>query len=329
MNRTLRLSIPPTYRVSPRCPISSRSLHLLHEIFTGGEKAPKARFEAIRKKVLPPAEGITLNSVDTDDSRLGNVTLKEALPHIKPSAPLVMRGTKDGRIIWRIKTVKFPSPKERLTYFKRAGRSKEFHLTPETSQSFLLRVMKKTHEFLLQGARVEFVLSGSKKAKETVDWTLQNRPDLRPDVILPAMPTGTQMLAHPCAVPGRGQEGRGSLERSNVHWAMEHVPSLRQENAPTPEWIKEMARWDVPLRLNPEESPKQHLKTMYYYSLAESGLKNVDLLGDNSETERELKDVDLLQDNSEIKRERKDINLPKYTSETRIYRPSGKQLRDL
>ncbi|MCJ1454239.1 hypothetical protein MMC28_004591 [Mycoblastus sanguinarius] len=206
---------------------------------------PSGRIEAVQKKELPSAHGLSLRLLDSGHSILGTMTLTEALRHVEPASHLAHWKEDTYRIIpLRIpdKTELFGCETRGLTQrkkvFKRKGRGKELYLSTTPDPMLLSTILSKAYTFLLRGARVEFHLrqkTDRKLEDMTVDWALENRLHLRPDSILAAMPKGSTMLACPCTV---------STEKlPSLMWAVEHKPSLLGGGDATSRAIKQLGTW--------------------------------------------------------------------------------------
>ena len=246
---------------------SSRSLHLLHHMFTSH---PIGKLAAVRKETLPSAHEVKLNLLDLERVEHRDIALSDALLLIRPGSCLEPRPDQAKAPLYRITSLGAKSHEITVSNekFKRAGRGKEFHFTNTAPISHVKARLRKCYEFLLKGARTEFALHSSSKIppnsrRSALDEALRDRPHLRPDVILRGMPEGSRMLAHLCSAPGTRKEGDPTLL-----WAMEYEPALRRNNMNTPEWIRQMGTWEVPLKLNPGEDPGQPVKTMFNYSKA-------------------------------------------------------------
>lgn len=223
---------------------SRHGIHLLHAMFT---QAGRESLAKIRNVDLPLATCTSLNLFDGKGKDLGTMTLSQALKHIKPGSHLTRLGSMSGR--YEIKslsvseaTAPLPGSNTDPLKFKRAGRSKEFRLMPDSSAGFMKgMVLRKAYQFLLRGARIEIQLRDPKHKEFTLSAIrsiLDENLHLRPDSILAAMPEGTTMLAEPCTLAITGH--------SSLMWAMEHPASLELARVSTPKYIK---RWGFSKRV--------------------------------------------------------------------------------
>lgn len=73
--------------------------------------------------------------------------------------------------------------------------------------------------------------------ENNLDWALENCLHLRPDVIMKAMPEGTDMLVLPAVSK--------STDLEQLVWALELPEALTKVGARTPEQIKKRARWGL------------------------------------------------------------------------------------
>lgn len=248
-----------------------RGLHLLHHIFA---EFASEKLTDVRKKPIPPANKVGLNLYASDSKKIGPMTLANALPLIKPYTHLSPFQEEPAASNFQIKPLKSvsrqKSPRAEKRTFKRAGRSKEFHLTTDCSLTYLRHVLSTAYDFLLQGARIEFVLHEKyKNVRDGVgpDVALEHCSHLRPDTILRAMPEGTIMLAHPCIVQEmQSQNAKGDGSAPPLMWALEHEPSMRRFE-PTPKWIKKMAAWNLELQLDPALGSQQSVQLMFEHSI--------------------------------------------------------------
>ena len=226
--------------------IRSRCLHLLHQMYT---KHPLLEhLERIRRKEIPSATDLTLQLYDAEQRQLRTVTFDEALLLIKPLSHLSPRD-KGGYAIKPLKppTSTEPHPKEwelggrKNKAFARAGRSKDMPLMTVVTPSRLVQVLSAAYENLVRGARLEFRIGQRNRPSDrskTVDWALTNALHLRPDVIMRAMPEGTQFCAQPCYENGVEQV---------VMWGIECERELRRAKAPiTSTQRKQVGLWNDP-----------------------------------------------------------------------------------
>ena len=129
--------------------------------------------------------------------------------------------------------------------FIHAGRGVQIHLTPTSPPSHLGSILARAYRGLLQGCRIEFHLhqkSNDVRLKNTVDWVLEHSLHLRPDVILRAMPEGTEMLALPAVSK--------SDKLEELTWALELPETLKKAGHTTPSYIKKRAMGELPRTTN-------------------------------------------------------------------------------
>ncbi len=244
-------------------PTNRRGLHLLHHMFT---RWPIGKLASVRKRPLPPPKETKLNLYASNGSNLGETTLEDAFTHIKPLTYLAQVETVGQTRSFRIRPLRKSSVGADAD-LKRSARepkpSREFHLTTDVSSDYLGLVIQKSHMFVLKGARVEFSLRQKSRGapSATIDWALQNRPDVRPDTILRAMPEGTEMLAHPCVDSEQRADRNVSLQ-----WAVDPGKGMKNGAVSTPGWMKEMGTWDVELKLDPSQGIRQPVQRMFNYS---------------------------------------------------------------
>ena len=227
--------------------INPREIHILHQMFTKGP--PHTLLSTVRRKQLPPAEMISLELFDAEGKGFGVVTLPRAWEHIKQSeTPSHLAQIGPG--LYRMQPLKVVTDEKTLNQqrstmkrVKRAGRSKEFPFTTTEQGGRLQLILSKAYAFLLQGIRVEFCLSQKVKGinkLNTVDWALENAPHLRPDIILSAMPEGSQMLVQPCTATA----SKNVAKHSSVIWSVEHPPSLQKYGgAQTSKTLYKAGQW--------------------------------------------------------------------------------------
>ena len=137
------------------------------------------------------------------------------------------------------RTKRTPSGKQvKVLKFTRAGRGREVHFTIYSPPSFLHSCLVMAYECLLQGCRIEFHLhqkSNDVRVENTVDWALEHSLHLRPDVILKAMPEGTELLGLPATSKSHmGEE---------LVWALELPEALSKVGVRTRGRIKKRAMW--------------------------------------------------------------------------------------
>ena len=140
---------------------------------------------------------------------------------------------------WATKGKRKPSGEQvKLQKFPHAGRGRQVHFTIYTSPAHLYSALVKAYENLLQGCRIEFHLhqkSNDVRVENTVDWALKHSLHLRPDVILMAMPEGTEVLGLPATSKSHmGEE---------LIWALELPEALSKVGCRTPGHIKKRAMW--------------------------------------------------------------------------------------
>lgn len=123
-------------------------------------------------------------------------------------------------------------------HFPHAGRGRQIHLTITSPPPHLALLLARAYCFLLQGCRIEFHLhqkSKDKQVENNLDWALEHCLHLRPDVIMKAMPKGTEMLVLPAVSK--------STALQELVWALELPEALSKAGARTPEHVKKKARW--------------------------------------------------------------------------------------
>lgn len=125
--------------------------------------------------------------------------------------------------------------------FPHAGRGRQIHFTGTSPPSHLASLLARAYCALLQGCRLEFHLHQRTKDKQVenyLDRTLQCCLHLRPDVIMKAMPQGTELLVLPAVYKSRDLE--------ELVWALELPEALAKAGVRTPGYIKKRARWGLP-----------------------------------------------------------------------------------
>lgn len=218
-------------------------------------KTPQDKLVSIKEVPITPADQVLLNMLGPDRSDLGQMTLESALSLIKPHTFLAHVQTNSPLQQFQIKSLRNPqrelADRQRVngTKYKRAGRGKEFHLTTETPAGYLMHVLNKSCEYLLQGSRIELSIRqrrGKGKLGPSIDFALKNLPQLRPDTILRSMPEGTTMLAQPCIAPEASPKtGKRASRDPTLIWVMENKLTLKRASLQTPKRIKDMAKWDL------------------------------------------------------------------------------------
>ena len=249
---------------------SIRHLNLLRELFVPSPSPKSFRHESLlnacQLKHLPSPAGIKLRLKAGPDLPSERLTLSEAQACLKPLHHLNLSAHRhvatDKKIFLRknktyeILPLTLPTdfvPKilkntpQRHVYDSsdgfpdeghHAGRGRQVHLTVYLPPKHLARSLKMAYTCLLQGCRVEFHLhrkSDDLRVQNTVDWVLKHSLHLRPDVILMAMPEGTEMLALPATIKSpMGEE---------LVWALELPEALSKAGCRTPKHIKNRAQW--------------------------------------------------------------------------------------
>lgn len=244
-------------------PHGSRTIHLLHHLFN---KEPKSLYElaSIVKAKYPPADQLSLTLLNGPGNKPSTMTLSEALNNLQPCLYLTQteEASEARPGVYRIKRFKPPDVLKKsrkvgpdsTKYYKRDGRGKECYFTTDCTASYLSHQLSLAYNFLLEGSRMEFHLrQRSKNKRQTVDWALSHRFDLRPESILAAMPPGTTMLALP-GVHGPSPEGRRPKNRikiDEVFWALENTDALEITKGRTPKKIKELGTWSRKISIPP------------------------------------------------------------------------------
>ena len=140
---------------------------------------------------------------------------------------------------WPNQGKRSPSGKQvKFQNFPHAGRGRQVHFTIYTPPAHLYSSLVMAYGCLLQGCRIEFHLhqkSNDVRVENTVDWALEHNLHLRPDVILMAMPEGTEVLGLPATSKSHmGEE---------LIWALELPEALSKAGRRTPGHIKKRAMW--------------------------------------------------------------------------------------
>ena len=242
----------------PIQPRGNRAIHLLHSIFS---KADVGMLQNVRKKTYPSADQLSLNLIEEGKVEPITLTLSKALARVKPFSYLVQtkpgteetpgtyRFLKFENTTWSLsRNNKTKGPSTRR-YYKRKGRSKEIHITPDIPAATLGHRMELAYGLLCEGSRIEVHLRAKAKAvAESVDSALKHHLHLRPDTILAAMPPGTTMLALPGTVQPPEKELQSASKfiinkTSDVFWAMENPEALKRAGSATPSELKEIGKW--------------------------------------------------------------------------------------
>ena len=243
--------------VSPPFPISKKN---------------QAHLDASQPKLLPTPVDIELDLSHGPSGEIERLTLSEAQTRLKPLHyldPSSLKGYKSvqdkelyrrkdktyqisllglrkqpsaHKVLpdnWSHKGKQIPSGKQiEVQKFPRAGRGREVHYTIYTPPSHLLSSLAMAYGCLLEGCRIEFHLhqkSNDVRVQNTVDWALEHSLHLRPDVILKAMPEGTELLGLPATSKSHmGEE---------LVWALELPKALSRVGCRTPDRIKKRAMW--------------------------------------------------------------------------------------
>ncbi|KAL8691739.1 MAG: hypothetical protein Q9218_003110 [Villophora microphyllina] len=117
----------------------------------------------------------------------------QSKPTFSGEAKINFKRTGIGKAILKSAPVK-------VINFKRAGRSKEIHLTPSMDAGAYSAVLTRTYNHLVDGARLEMHVRFTKderKNYENIDHVLSVHPHLRPEPILKGMPGGTVISYEP------------------------------------------------------------------------------------------------------------------------------------
>ena len=140
---------------------------------------------------------------------------------------------------WQHQGKRKPSGKNvKFQKFPHAGRGRQVHFTIYSPPAHLYLTLVMAYGCLLQGCRIEFHLhqkSNDVRVQNTVHWAMEHSLHLRPDVILKAMPEGTELLGLPATSKSRmGEE---------LIWALELPEALSKAGSRTPDHIKKRAMW--------------------------------------------------------------------------------------
>lgn len=251
----------------------TRHLKLLHELFVSKpfpiSAENQAQLDACQPKRLPSPVDIQLDLSNDPNVQPERLTLSETqarlnpLSHLTLSTHLLNVGDKKlylgkdktYRILpltlpkdfvpkilpdnWQHQGKRRPSGKNvEVQKFPHAGRGRQVHFTIYTPPAHLYSTLVMAYGCLLQGCRIEFHLhqkSNDVRDENTVDWALEHSLHLRPDVILKAMPEGTELLGLPATSKSHmGEE---------LVWALELPDALSKAGSRTPGHIKKRAMW--------------------------------------------------------------------------------------
>ena len=248
-------------------PRGSRALHLIHSLF---KLEDMCMLFQVKKKYYPKAEDLSLRLLERN-STPKEMKLSEAVALLQPCSYLTEHaaGTAENPGTYRIlkfndpeagrdSVKKFDPPKG---YYKRSGRSKEFHFFTDCAAALLRHRLKAAYNFLLEGSRVEIHLRPrTTNDVAAVDWALAHHLHLRPESILAAMPAGTTMLTElgtrELDAKSRKDRRRQILRISEVFWAMENTAALTRTKGSTPQRIKNIATWNNHRNLILKYDPK-------------------------------------------------------------------------
>lgn len=219
MNVYLHISLFTCRRLINLSPIHvrCRTLHLLHQLFTK-KSFSKSQIDHLRLRTLPKPSDIRTSLFDPETKKVQHLQLKKVIRLIKSGTYLAQSGFPNDST-FRVYDLGMPeSPNPSKKRLKREGHGREIRLITICDAKYLRISLRRAHNFLQSGDRVEFHLrvtnnKGKEAKSQLIDATLHKRPDLRPDVILAAMPKGTTMLARPCTKVGE--------DTQMLAWAMQ------------------------------------------------------------------------------------------------------------
>ena len=201
--------------------ICARRIHLLHQIYS---KIPHPQimdmpFKDISDIELAPCTLTGSTISQTSSKAMLSDILKSIRPmqymHVKlPGGVETIRFEDASRYSYSIKEFQLPTTK-RKDEQKRAGNSKELHITTSLHPLAFEDRLRTAYGLLQAGKRVEFHLRPRNGDKNmTVDWALRNLPYLRPDVMLRSMPERTVVIVPPVE----------NKERQELIWAFSRQP---------------------------------------------------------------------------------------------------------
>lgn len=236
----MSVSIIPRRALKPTQCQGSRTMHLVHHLFTADiDKESPKQLASLKRVTYPRADEVSLKLVEKGNDEVATMTLSQALQRLKPRSYLA----KAGPGAYCIETFPDPGPQKVLTVTKpsykpytRAGRGKETHVSTSCTPQLLRHYLRTSYSYLLQGARMEYHLHQNVKEKtRTVAWALAHCLDLRPESILAAMPEGTTMLGDPVVTdlsfktrPSKNPE----RAKSQMMWIMENTQVRGVEGTP-------------------------------------------------------------------------------------------------
>lgn len=251
-------------------------LHLLHHVYS---KTSNQLLANLRVKKLSEIE-LSINFARlpgaTESSK---IVLNQLLPLIKPNhwpephIPKAAGKSVDTSAVslyrYRIKPLGASNKNFKANYHKRAGQSKEIHITTDLHPKSVKHFLRLAYGHLQTGSRVEFHLRPKyNKIDLTVDWALGNLPYLRPDVILMCMPEGTKVIVPPLEnvlrVKLHRPEGKKIRE---IMWAFSQRPEDIPSEDPKTEarrWINGNADYQAAVRRSKTLFESQNSETDYY-----------------------------------------------------------------
>ena len=264
----------PTKVLRPRnlvALICARRVHLLHQIYSKytNPHVGGLPFRPISDIELAPCRLAS----STPGEEPSMATLSDLLDRIQPLQYLQFRlpaGAEDIRIEdasrYRYSIKEFqPIKRKEPVYCKRAGRSKEIHITTSLHPDAFKHRLRVAYGLVEEGRRLEFHLRAATKRKSfTVDWALRNLPYLRPDVMLRSMPEGTVVIVPPVE----------NKKRQELIWAVSN--SVGDQALMKSEEKKARKRRIAKQRAPEQEAPKKEPSVIPSFAAAVERSKRIE-----------------------------------------------------